>query len=76
VGGFEDHVALALSALQKYGCVAFFAGIKKGLVKMGEDESAVVDFHWQGGYGAFSVSPTHVDALMQYIADQEKHYQR
>jgi len=34
----------------------------------------LADFHWQAGYGAFSVSPAHVDALKQYIADQEKHH--
>jgi len=33
-------------------------------------------FHWQAGYGVFSVSPAHVDALKQYITDQEKHHQR
>jgi hypothetical protein len=33
-------------------------------------------FHWQLGYGAFSISPSHVDALKQYIADQEEHHRR
>ncbi len=31
-------------------------------------------FHWQAGYGAFSVSPHHIDALAQYIANQQKHH--
>jgi hypothetical protein len=34
------------------------------------------DFCWQSGYGAFSVSPSHVDPLKRYIADQERHHQR
>jgi hypothetical protein len=33
-------------------------------------------FHWQEGYGAFSISPGHVPALKRYIADQEQHHQR
>lgn len=31
-------------------------------------------FYWQGGYGAFSVSPGHVDQLRHYISDQENHH--
>src|ERR1051326_2755248 len=30
-----------------------------------------IDFHWQEGYGAFSVSTTNVDAVRHYIAHQE-----
>ncbi|MCP3996044.1 MAG: transposase [bacterium] len=32
------------------------------------------DFRWQGGYGAFSISPSHVDDLRNYIANQKKHH--
>jgi REP element-mobilizing transposase RayT len=34
------------------------------------------DFYWQEGYGAFSVSPGHVDKLLDYIADQEEHHKK
>ena len=33
-------------------------------------------FYWQAGYGAFSVSPSHVEALKRYIAGQEEHHGR
>ena len=36
----------------------------------------MADFHWQQGYGAFSISPSHVDALRKYIASQEEHHHR
>ena len=29
---------------------------------------------WQSGYGAFSISPGHVEALREYIANQEEHH--
>ena len=32
------------------------------------------EFHWQAGYGAFSVSPSHVDGLVEYIANQVEHH--
>jgi putative transposase len=31
-------------------------------------------FHWQSGYGAFSVSQSSVDQVMDYIHDQENHH--
>ena len=34
------------------------------------------DFAWQTGYGEFSVSPMHVDAVRQYIRTQAGHQQQ
>ena len=34
-----------------------------------------IPFHWQAGYGIFSVSPQHREVVMRYIANQEKHHQ-
>ena len=33
-------------------------------------------FQWQEGYGAFSVSQSHVEQVHRYILNQEKHHQR
>ena len=33
-------------------------------------------FHWQSGYGAFSVSQSGVQAVMKYIEEQEEHHRR
>lgn len=35
---------------------------------------ALADFHWQGGYGIFSVSQEHADAVVDYIIHQEEHH--
>ena len=32
------------------------------------------DFAWQSGYGEFSVSPMHVDAVREYIRNQAAHH--
>jgi REP element-mobilizing transposase RayT len=32
------------------------------------------DFAWQAGYGEFSVSPMHVEAVREYIRGQEEHH--
>lgn len=33
-------------------------------------------FEWQAGYGCFSYSRSHLNAVVQYIKNQEKHHQR
>jgi hypothetical protein len=34
------------------------------------------DFHWQDGYGLFSVSPSHFAAVCNYILNQEEHHRK
>ena len=34
------------------------------------------DFAWQGGYGEFSVSPMHVEAVREYIRNQAEHHKQ
>ena len=33
-----------------------------------------MNFHWQRGYGGFSVSPADVQEVAEYIAQQETHH--
>jgi hypothetical protein len=33
-------------------------------------------FRWQNGYGAFSVSQSHLDQVRSYIETQEQHHRR
>ncbi|MCI0700699.1 MAG: transposase, partial [Planctomycetia bacterium] len=37
---------------------------------------ALADFHWQNGYGIFSVSQSHADAVVEYILCQEEHHRK
>ena len=39
-------------------------------------ESNVRDFKWQSGYGAFSISPSHVESVTEYIRNQEEHHRK
>jgi len=36
----------------------------------------LVAFHWQDGYGLFGVSPSHFQAVHQYILNQEEHHKK
>ncbi len=33
-------------------------------------------FNWQAGYGAFSFSHSHIDAVVKYIMNQEQHHKK
>ena len=33
-------------------------------------------FNWQKGYGAFSYSHSHIDAVVKYILNQEEHHRK
>ena len=75
VGGVEDHVHL----LCRLGKTVDLAGLVRDLKRDSSkwvkcEHSPLADFHWQNGYGAFSISPSHVDTLTQYIARQEEHH--
>jgi putative transposase len=39
-------------------------------------ERRYTKFHWQAGYGAFSVSQSHVAQVRNYILRQEQHHRR
>jgi REP element-mobilizing transposase RayT len=76
-GGAEDHVHL-LCRLSK---TASPSGLIKELKRVSSiwvkaELPALGEFYWQNGFGAFSVSPSHVKALRKYIQNQEQHHKR
>jgi REP element-mobilizing transposase RayT len=40
------------------------------------ERSDLEDFHWQQGYGAFSIRPSHIGSLTSYISNQEEHHRQ
>jgi len=77
VGGVEDHVHI-LSRLAKTLSISdFIRELKREPSKWLKDQSPdLSSFFWQGGYGAFSISPGHVEDLTRYIARQEEHHKK
>jgi len=75
IGGVTDHVHI-LCRLSKTGDVSTLVReVKRDSSKwIKANAPRLAEFHWQQGYGAFSVSPSHIKALKQYIADQESHH--
>ena len=50
--------------------------LKTSSSKWIKTKGAFNDFHWQAGYGAFSVSQSDADSVVAYICNQEKHHQK
>jgi putative transposase len=77
VGGVADHVHLLCRLSRTHTVAEFIRELKRESSKWVKDKDAeLADFHWQGGYGVFSISPAHVKALTAYIANQEEHHKK
>jgi putative transposase len=74
-GGVEDHVHILCRLGRTVAIANVVRDIKKASSGMLHDRGeALRGFHWQNGYGAFSISPAHVEALTAYIRDQAEHH--
>jgi REP element-mobilizing transposase RayT len=77
VGGVEDHVHLLLRLGKEMNVSTLIRELKRDSSKWIKGLAPDLrTFYWQQGYGAFSVSPSHVDPLKKYIASQEEQHRR
>jgi REP element-mobilizing transposase RayT len=75
VGGVADHVHILCRFGRTISVADLIRELKRESSKVAKTKSpSLATFQWQAGYGAFSVSPAHVDALREYIANQEEHH--
>ena len=77
IGGVDDHVHL-LFVLSKNSSIAQIVyEVKRGSSKWIKTQGPEFkQFHWQNGYGAFSVSQSHVEQVQRYILRQERHHRK
>lgn len=74
VGGVADHVHLLIGMPATARLADIVRDIKTNSSKWIHAEIGDRSFAWQEGYGAFSVSPSHLDGVRSYIARQEEHH--
>ena len=75
IGGVDDQVHI-LSCLSKNIAFADLIGRVKGPCSKRLREKGILNFAWQNGYGAFSVSESNVAAVTAYISDQVEHHRK
>ncbi len=77
IGGVEDHVHILLLLSRKFAIKDVVEEAKTETTKWIKKQGIqYADFHWQAGYGAFSVSESNVPRVKQYIAQQAHHHAR
>jgi putative transposase len=75
VGGTADHVHLAVRLSRTATVADVVEGIKVASSKWIKAQGISL-FSWQPGYGAFSVGPADLKALVAYIDSQEEHHRK
>lgn len=77
VGGVEDHVHILCNLGRQRTVADLVRELKRDSSKWIKNRgSRYSEFHWQSGYGVFSVSPSHVGSLQRYIMHQEEHHRQ
>ena len=73
----EYHVHVSCHLTKKLAPAKVIEVLKKDSSKFLKTlRSDLANFHWQDGYGLFSVSPSHEEAVRDYIAHQEEHHKK
>ena len=68
VNGVEDHVHALFALSRTHSIASVVKEIKRTSSGFAKELSATLaKFHWQGGYGAFSVSQSNLDEVITYI---------
>ncbi|HEY0761696.1 MAG TPA: transposase [Pyrinomonadaceae bacterium] len=77
VGGVEDHAHSLFALSRTHSIASVVKEVKRtssGWIKT--TSRKLSKFHWQAGYGAFSVSQSNLTAVIRYIENQEEHHKR
>ncbi|MBO2526040.1 MAG: transposase [Bacteroidetes bacterium] len=76
IGGMPDHVHIFMSIHNTTKPLSDLMRAVKGDSSrwINENKISVRRFGWQSGYGAFSCGPKDIDAIANYIRNQEEHH--
>ena len=74
IGGTGNHVHVLLSVPAKLHLVDLVRDLKANSSRF--MKAQVAGFAWQDGYSAISVSPSQVETVKRYIANQPEHHRR
>lgn len=75
VGGYTDHVHILCMLSKKITLIKLMQELKSNSSKWIKTKgNKYKNFYWQDGYGAFSVNPSQVVFVKNYIANQKEHH--
>jgi REP element-mobilizing transposase RayT len=77
IGGVEDHLHILCSLSKNLAVKELIEKVKTPTSKWLKPKSRTLQkFHWQSGYGAFSVSASQLEAVTTYVRGQELHHRK
>ncbi len=77
IGGEADHVHALFVLSKNHALAKIIEEVNTGSSKWVKDQDpSLSQFHWQNGYGAFSVSQSHAAKVRRYIEEQTEHHRK
>ena len=77
INGVTDHVHILMSLPPALSVADAVKKVKANSSKWAHEERLLPPaFAWQTGYAAFSVSPSKVEDVVEYIRNQEQHHKK
>src|SRR5207247_10854903 len=76
-GGTEDHVHLLISQSKNISLSSLMKNVKKDSSSWIKTKGRIFNrFHWQDGYGGFSIGKSDIGRLKRYISNQKEHHRK
>jgi putative transposase len=77
IGGIADHVHILCLISKNHAVSKVIGELKRVSSLWSKTKGGVLTkFHWQNGYGAFSIGRSEVNAVRAYIEGQEEHHRK
>ncbi|MFZ4610521.1 MAG: IS200/IS605 family transposase [Gemmataceae bacterium] len=77
INSVEDHVHILFELSRTVSVSQAVEEVKKSSSKWIKTQgNEFINFAWQAGYGAFTVSESNTSSVRQYIANQQEHHRK
>jgi REP element-mobilizing transposase RayT len=75
INAWRDHVHILFVLSKNHSLSRVVMEVKRATSKWIKTQGKeFAKFHWQSGYGAFSIGPSGIDEVKSYIANQAEHH--
>jgi REP element-mobilizing transposase RayT len=75
MNAWRDHVHILFTLSKNYSLAQVVREVKRATSKWIKTQgTGFAKFHWQSGYGAFSIGRSGVEEVKAYIANQAEHH--
>jgi len=77
IGGYKDHIHICCLLSKKISQIDLVMKVKKQSSKWIKTKGMrYANFYWQDGYGIFSINPSEINLVVDYIKNQEEHHRK